>query len=104
MGSGLGAAVGEAGLKEFRLPQGSLCRGSPGLLWERRSLIPNPSWAFQALGGGVGAQGRCCCSVPDDVQAPPLHGPRVHQVFQRQDHRCEYLLRGVLAGCACVPC
>lgn len=67
----------------------------PGLLWGRRSLLPNPAWAFQVLGG---AQGCCHCSVSDDLQAPPLHGPRVHQVFQRQDHRCEYPPPGKVPG------
>lgn len=32
--------------------------------------------------GTARGSGLCRCSVPDDLQAPALHGPRVHQVFQ----------------------
>lgn len=56
-----------------------------------------------ALPGLRAAQGCSRCSVPDDLQAPPLHGPRVHQVLQRQDHRCEYRLPGLPGGNAGRP-
>lgn len=65
---------------------GSPCPGSPWLLWGTGALSqaqPGPP--------GTGVSGCCHCSVPDDLQAAPLHGPRIHQVLQRQDHRREYL-------------
>lgn len=40
-------------------------------------LCPRPSLALLALGGS----GCCRSSVPDDLQATPLHGPRIHQVL-----------------------
>lgn len=49
---------------------GSPCPGSPWLLWGTGALSqarPGPP--------GTGVSGCCRCSVPDDLQAAPLHGP-----------------------------
>lgn len=49
---------------------GSPCPGSPWLLWGTGALSqaqPGPP--------GTGVSGCCHCSVPDDLQAAPLHGP-----------------------------
>lgn len=59
----------------------TLCIGEPGCLpaldWPSpgcsgvEELCPKPSPALPALGDS----GCCRCSVPDDLQATPLHGP-----------------------------
>ncbi|KAM6359059.1 thioredoxin-related transmembrane protein 2 isoform 1-T1 [Alca torda] len=81
-----GAAVGQGGLRKRRegqvcLPQGSLSLDCPGLFQSRRSLVPDPSWAFRALGGQGRLRGAVVAVFLMTCKPPLYMGPEYIKYF-----------------------